>query len=127
MYILASRLRPKTPTIRAILRVRVSLAIRTRCYTRKWRCVTFSRPGTRLSLRSTLHEQRTTRPGTPSSGCIESGTNAWGYGTGLLDDNGMDLLAGGACGCPVCADPSDAETYNEESKWFANATIQKDL
>jgi hypothetical protein len=62
-----------------------------------------------------------------SSGCVESGTNAWGYGTGLLDDNGMDLLAGGTCGCPVCADASDAETYNEESKWFANAAIQKDL
>ncbi len=62
-----------------------------------------------------------------SSGCIETGTNAWGYGSGLLDDNGMDLLAGGACECPACANRSDAETYNEESKWFANAAIQKDL
>lgn len=62
-----------------------------------------------------------------SSGCVETGTNAWGYGTGWLDDDGMDLLAGGSCGCPACTDPADGETYNEESKWFANAAIQKDL
>jgi hypothetical protein len=62
-----------------------------------------------------------------SSGCVQTGTNAWGWGSGLLDENGAALLAGGSCACAACAEPDDAETYNEESRWFANTAIQKDL
>lgn len=62
-----------------------------------------------------------------SSGCVETGTNAWGWGSGLLDESGADLLAGGSCACTACSNPNDAETYNEESKWFANTAIQQDL
>lgn len=62
-----------------------------------------------------------------SSGCIETGTNAWGWGSGLLDEDGTHLLAGGSCACVACTNPDDRETYNEESQWFANPAIRDDL